>query len=190
MAGLTKLRDIVIGLIIVIIFALIMVAIFGNGLKFFKSTTENKGSESIYFFPEHIGFYSNNNFGELPQECVKINGQDNKIECKDGTQVQFYVGIKNIGQKSRFFYAAPLLGKECEDIDDCESKEYLPSLKGCAIDKDLSKDCPTGRMYKLTTGQYRVFAGAECGEGDCIDPTNPKDSRNYNLKSFIDITVN
>ncbi|MGV8150598.1 MAG: hypothetical protein ACP5NV_02615 [Candidatus Woesearchaeota archaeon] len=188
--GLGKLLSVIIGVILLIFIIFWFTGALDPIFKFFKGLDQKDNSESKFFSAEYVGFYSNNQFGVLPQGCVKINNQDNKVECDEGTSVEFYVNIKNIGQKSRFFYAAPLLGKNCEKIDECESREYLPNLKGCSIEAGSSKECPMGRTYTLEEGEYRLFAGAECGEGDCTNAASLSGSRNYNTKSFIDITVN
>lgn len=157
--------------------------------KFFWFLNDEETVENDFFTTDYVGTYYNNKFGETTQNCTKSG---NNYNCKLGTNVEFYVGITNKGEKKRYFYPAPCIIKDYSKGDKCESSDYIVSFRPCGIDPALpnATNCALGRGFTLETGTYRVFPGAKCLPEECYDPENPTtNDPKANYASFFEITV-
>lgn len=145
---------------------------------------------NVFFSTEYVGTY----YGGKPattQNCTKTN---NNYNCKTGTNMEFYVGIINKGEKKRYFYPAPCIIKDYSKGDTCRSDnaQFVTSYKPCGVEPEQAKatECIVGRGFILETGTYRVYPGAKCLPEDCYDPTNPgANDPKVNYDSFFEITV-
>jgi hypothetical protein len=159
---------------IVLVVALILVNFSPTARSFIDSLGKmlfgsEPPAESKYFESLEFGFLEGSKMVPYPSGCT-ING--NTLVCDKGSQISFFVKIKNLGTLERDFYPAPHIGKDCKTKVDCKSLEPIDNFEPCTIGPDQSKDCKGSSKYTLDeSGKFRVFSGARCDYNDCPQGT-------------------
>jgi hypothetical protein len=170
----------------------------GDFINSLGGYTQPEIAPNDYFVAEYVGFFSNGKYldfslAQVPSGCTKIEA--NKMRCKPDTVLQFYVVIKNTGDKKNYFYARPRVGFDCDgNTDTCKtapkSKEWIDGLKPCETSPGASSNCETKADYSFKTeGDYRIFPGAKCLPQDCINSKNNAGYYAYTPKNFIDVEI-